>query len=109
MQKPVMLGNTVTGSHSLQTATTEKGGRDDEYVRCTLLHDIGDNLAPLNHRAYSLSWAGTTPASCPHPASRYNWSRALTPIRPLSCAGYPVRTESEDCGDGQERQVGHRA
>ena len=24
-------------------------GRDDEYVMCALLHDIGDTLAPNNH------------------------------------------------------------
>ncbi|MGZ4805760.1 MAG: HD domain-containing protein [Ilumatobacteraceae bacterium] len=36
--------------HSLQTATrAERAGRDDEYVLCALLHDIGDNLAPYNH------------------------------------------------------------
>ena len=36
--------------HSLQTATrAERDGRDDEYVLCALLHDIGDNLAPYNH------------------------------------------------------------
>ncbi len=36
--------------HSLQTATrAEAGGRDDEYVLCALLHDIGDTLAPYNH------------------------------------------------------------
>jgi predicted HD phosphohydrolase len=34
----------------LQTATrAERAGRDDEYVLCALLHDIGDNLAPYNH------------------------------------------------------------
>jgi predicted HD phosphohydrolase len=36
--------------HSLQTATrAQRDGRDDEYVLCALLHDIGDNLAPYNH------------------------------------------------------------
>lgn len=36
--------------HCLQTATrAERDGRDDEYVLCALLHDIGDNLAPFNH------------------------------------------------------------
>lgn len=36
--------------HSLQTATrAEKANRDDEYVLCALLHDIGDTLAPFNH------------------------------------------------------------
>ena len=38
--------------HSLQTATrAERDGRDDEYVLCALLHDIGDTLAPFNHPA----------------------------------------------------------
>src|SRR4030095_14692539 len=36
--------------HSLQTATrAERDGRDEEYVVCALLHDIGDTLAPYNH------------------------------------------------------------
>lgn len=36
--------------HSLQTAArAENDGRDDEYVLCALLHDIGDTLAPYNH------------------------------------------------------------
>jgi predicted HD phosphohydrolase len=37
-------------THSLQTATrAERDGRDEEYVVCALLHDIGDTLASLNH------------------------------------------------------------
>jgi len=37
-------------THSLQTATrAERAGRDDEYVLCALLHDIGDTLASYNH------------------------------------------------------------
>ncbi len=36
--------------HSLQTATRAfKDGRDEEYVVCALLHDIGDILGPRNH------------------------------------------------------------
>ncbi len=36
--------------HSLQTATrAERDNRDDEYIICALLHDIGDNFAPYNH------------------------------------------------------------
>lgn len=36
--------------HSLQTATRAmQDGRDDEYVFCALVHDIGDTLAPFNH------------------------------------------------------------
>jgi predicted HD phosphohydrolase len=35
---------------SLQTATRAyRAGRDDEYVFCALIHDIGDTLGPLNH------------------------------------------------------------
>ncbi|HAB56193.1 MAG TPA: phosphohydrolase [Cellvibrionales bacterium] len=36
--------------HSLQTASRAfRDGRDEEYVVCALLHDIGDTLAPANH------------------------------------------------------------
>ncbi len=36
--------------HSLQTATrAHRGGEDDEYVVCALLHDIGDTLGSYNH------------------------------------------------------------
>ncbi|MFC3071120.1 HD domain-containing protein [Phenylobacterium soli] len=36
--------------HSLQTATrAHKDGRDEEYVVCALLHDIGDILLPASH------------------------------------------------------------
>jgi len=37
-------------THSLQTASrAQRDGRDDEYVVCALLHDIGDTLACFNH------------------------------------------------------------
>lgn len=37
-------------THSLQTARrAEADGRDDAYVVCALLHDVGDMLTPLNH------------------------------------------------------------
>ena len=37
-------------THSLQTATRAlKAGRDEEYVVCALLHDIGDTLGTFNH------------------------------------------------------------
>jgi len=37
-------------AHSLQTATLAlKDGRDEEYVVCALLHDIGDTLGSFNH------------------------------------------------------------
>ncbi len=36
--------------HSLQTATrAHRDGRDEEYVVCALMHDIGDILMPANH------------------------------------------------------------
>ena len=36
--------------HCLQTATrAEEDGRDEEYVLCALLHDIGDTLSPYAH------------------------------------------------------------
>lgn len=37
-------------THSLQTATRAlRDGRDEEYVVCALLHDIGDTLGAFNH------------------------------------------------------------
>ena len=37
-------------THSLQTATRAyRADRDDEYVLCALLHDIGDTLGSFNH------------------------------------------------------------
>ncbi len=37
-------------THCLQTATlAHKDGKDEEYVVCALLHDIGDTLGPVNH------------------------------------------------------------
>ena len=36
--------------HCLQTATRAfQAGRDEEYVACALLHDIGDTVGPYNH------------------------------------------------------------
>jgi predicted HD phosphohydrolase len=36
--------------HCLQTATrAHRDGRDEEYVVCALLHDIGDTLGSFNH------------------------------------------------------------
>ena len=37
-------------THCLQTATrAHRGGEDEEYVVCALVHDIGDTLATANH------------------------------------------------------------
>ena len=37
-------------THSLQTATrAHRGGENEEYVVCALLHDIGDTLGSFNH------------------------------------------------------------
>jgi predicted HD phosphohydrolase len=36
--------------HSLQTATlAHRAGEDEEYVVCSLIHDIGDTLGSFNH------------------------------------------------------------
>jgi len=52
----VLLGGDFGGfpvdrlTHSLQTATrAHQDGRDEEYVVCALLHDIGDTLGTYNH------------------------------------------------------------
>ena len=54
------LSNTLEGyqitrlEHSLQTATRALNDKaDDEMVASALLHDIGDELAPLNHSEYA--------------------------------------------------------
>jgi predicted HD phosphohydrolase len=40
--------------HSLQAATRAyKNGESEEMVVATLLHDIGDDLAPMNHSQYA--------------------------------------------------------
>ena len=40
--------------HSLQAATRAyKNGEKEEMVVATLLHDIGDDLAPMNHSQYA--------------------------------------------------------
>ena len=42
--------------HSLQAATRAfKNNESDEMVVATLLHDIGDDLAPMNHSQYAAS------------------------------------------------------
>ena len=44
--------------HSLQTATRAlKDGADEETIVAALLHDIGDELAPLNHSEYEIGRA----------------------------------------------------
>ena len=54
------LNNTLEGyqitrlDHSLQTATRALNDKaDDEMIVAALLHDIGDELAPLNHSEYA--------------------------------------------------------
>jgi predicted HD phosphohydrolase len=40
--------------HCLQTATrAHRDGRDEEYVVCALIHDIGDTLASFNHADFA--------------------------------------------------------
>lgn len=37
-------------THCLQTATrAHRAGKDDEYVLCALVHDIGDTIGSFNH------------------------------------------------------------
>ena len=50
------LGDSMDGyqvsrlEHSLQSATrAERDGANEEMIVATLLHDIGDSLAPFNH------------------------------------------------------------
>ena len=52
----VSLGDSMEGyqvsrlEHSLQSATrAERDGANEEMIVATLLHDIGDSLAPFNH------------------------------------------------------------
>ena len=54
------LNNTLEGyqitrlDHSLQSATRALNDKaDDEMIVAALLHDIGDELAPLNHSEYA--------------------------------------------------------
>lgn len=56
MQALAGLKNSLAGykidrlSHSLQTATrAERSGADIDWVVSALVHDLGDDLAPLNH------------------------------------------------------------
>ena len=42
--------------HSLQSATRAfNNGESEEMIVATLLHDIGDDLAPMNHSQYAAS------------------------------------------------------
>ena len=56
------LGDSMEGyqvsrlEHSLQSATrAERDGANEEMIVATLLHDIGDSLAPFNHSQLSAS------------------------------------------------------
>ena len=48
-------GHAITQlEHSLQAATrAHQDGRDEDYVVCALLHDVGDILCPHNHAAFA--------------------------------------------------------
>ena len=40
--------------HSLQAATrAHQDGRDEDYVVCALVHDVGDVLCPHDHAAFA--------------------------------------------------------
>jgi len=58
----INLGKSMDGyqvsrlEHSLQSATrAERDGADEEMIVATLLHDIGDSLAPFNHSQLAAS------------------------------------------------------
>ena len=68
------LSNTLEGyqisrlEHSLQTATRALNDKaDDEMIVAALLHDIGDELAPLNHSEYA------APVLKPHVSEKTYW------------------------------------
>ena len=56
-QSTTLEGYQITRlEHSLQAATRAyKNGESEEMVVATLLHDIGDDLAPMNHSQYAAS------------------------------------------------------
>ena len=56
-QTTTLEGYQITSlEHSLQAATRAyKNGESEEMVVATLLHDIGDDLAPMNHSQYAAS------------------------------------------------------
>ncbi len=55
-------------THSLQTATLAmEDGREEDYVVCALLHDVGDVLAPHNHPAIAAAMLK------PYVSDRLHW------------------------------------
>ena len=56
-QKSTLEGYKITRlEHSLQAATRAfKNKESNEMIVATLLHDIGDDLAPMNHSQYAAS------------------------------------------------------
>ena len=56
-QTTTLEGYQVTRlEHALQAATRAyKNGENEEMVVATLLHDLGDELAPMNHSQYAAS------------------------------------------------------
>ena len=87
--------------HSLLTATlAQQDGRDEEYVVCALLHDIGDTLSPLNHPAMVRScrretmsgFASVTRARGSRRArSRRSRSHSIRRRRPVRAPGWGCR------------------
>ena len=89
-------------THSLQTAhRAEEDGRDDAYIVCALVHDIGDTLTPLNHAdlgaaivnlgcpSLTTGWSSTTTSSrvttsgitSVWTATRGTYSRAMSSMK----------------------------
>jgi len=85
--------------HSLQTATrAERDGRDDEYIVCALLHDIGDNFAPYNHPDIG-PWPCDLGAwsSCMHITHFFCYRRRLASFaRMYDCTACPLAPPPAD-------------
>ena len=63
-------------THSLQTATrAHRDGRDEEYVVCALLHDIGDTLGTYNHADIAFTTAVQYNPGNPAWWTRAGWAR----------------------------------
>jgi len=84
-------------THSLQTATrAHRDRRDEEYVVCALVHDIGDTLASHNHSELA---AVIVHASAQYPKERIS--------RRVDCrteaSSSMIATSGGSAGDGRPR------
>src|SRR4029079_896353 len=66
--------------HCLQTATRAyRDGRDEEYVVCALLHDMGDILGPRNHADVAAAILSRS-----SPSRVTGWSRSTRSSRAIT-------------------------